>query len=83
MSLRSRAFPFLRSSIGAFRTPVAKGTLISHSKEGASYFRFAGPFIIGASAAFGGLLAAKKLYNNDFTLFHNVHAATKVGLFMK
>jgi len=78
MALRSRMSPFLRSSIGAFRTPIAKRTLTSHSKEGASYFRFSGPFIIGASAAFGGLLAAKKLYN-DVTLFQNVHAATKVA----
>lgn len=80
MALRSRMSPFLRSSIGAFRTPIAKRTLTSHSKEGAPYFRFAGPFIIGASAAFGGLLAAKKLYNNDVTFFQNVRAATKVGL---
>ena len=80
MALRSRMSPFLRSSIGAFRTPIANRTLTSHSKEGAPYFRFAGPFIIGASAAFGGLLAAKKLYNNDVTFFQNVRAATKVGL---
>lgn len=79
MALRSRMSPFLRSSIGAFRTPIAKRTLTSHSKEGAAYFRFAGPFIIGASAAFGGLLAAKKLYNNDVTFLQNVRAATKVA----
>lgn len=60
-----------------FRTPAAKRTLTSHSKESASYFRFAGPFVIGASAATAGFFAASRLYNQNFTLFENVHAATK------
>ena len=55
--------------------------MTSQSKESASYFRFAGPFIIGASAATAGLFAASRLYNNNFTFFGNVHAATKVGHF--
>jgi len=53
--------------------------MTSQSKESASYFRFAGPFIIGASAATAGLFAASRLYNNNFTFFGNVHAATKVA----
>ena len=79
MAFRSRISPFVRSSLSVFRTPAAKRTLTSHSKESASYFRFAGPFVIGASAATAGFFAASRLYNQNFTLFENVHAATKVG----
>lgn len=78
MAFRGRFSPFVRSSLSAFRTTVARRTLTSQSKESASYFRFAGPFIIGASTAAAGLFAAK-LYNSNFTLFENVHASTKVG----
>ena len=80
MALRGRFSPFVRSSLGAFRTAVARRTLTSQSKESASYFRFAGPFIIGASTAAAGLYAASRLYNSNFTLFGNVHASTKVGV---
>lgn len=82
MAFRSRINPLFRSSLSAFRTTVARRTLTSQSKEGASSFRFAGPLLIGASAATAGLFAANQLYNNNFTLFGNVHAATKVGDFL-
>ena len=79
MAFRGRFSPFVRSSLSLFRTAVARRTLTFQSKESASYFRFAGPFIIGASTAAAGLFAASKLYNSNFTLFGNVHASTKVG----
>lgn len=78
MAFRSRISPVLRSSLSAVRTAVTRRTLTSQSKEGASSFRFAGPLLIGASAATAGLFAANQLYNNNFSLIGNVHAATKV-----
>lgn len=80
MAFRSRISPIFRSSLSAVRTAVARRTLTSQSKEGASSFRFAGPLLIGASAATAGLFAATQLYNNNFSLFGYVHAATKVGI---
>ena len=77
MAFRSRVGPILRSSLSGVRTAVARRALTSQSKEGASSFRFAGPLLIGASAATAGLLAANQLYNN-FSVIGNVHAATKV-----
>lgn len=79
MAFRSRISPLSRSSLGAFRTSLARRTVSSQSRDSASYVRFAGPFILGASAATAGLLVGRKLYNNNFTLFGNVLAATKVG----
>ncbi|KAM7426051.1 Nucleoside diphosphate kinase B [Porites harrisoni] len=78
MAFRSKVSPFVRSSLSLFRSPIVRRTLTSQSKESASYFRFAGPFVIGATAAGAGLFAASRLYNNNFTFFENVHAATKV-----
>ena len=78
MAFRSKVSPFVRSSLSVFRSPIVRRTLTSQSKESASYFRFAGPFVIGATAAGAGLFAASRLYNNNFTFFENVHAATKV-----
>ena len=78
MAFRSRVGPILRSSLSAVRTAVARRALTSQSKEGASSFRFAGPLLIGASAATAGLFAANQLYNNNFSVIGNVHAATKV-----
>lgn len=78
MAFRSRVSPLLRCSLSAVRTAVTRRTLTSQSKEGASSFRFAGPLLIGASAVTAGLLAANQLYNNNFCLIGNVHAATKV-----
>lgn len=78
MAFSGRFSPFVRSSLSLFRTAVARRTLTSQSKESASYFRFAGPFI-GASTAAAGLFAASKLYDSNFTLFRNVHASAKVG----
>ena len=78
MAFRSKVSPFVRSSLSVFRSPIIRRTLTSQSKESASYFRFAGPFVIGATAAGAGLFAASRLYNNNFTFFENVHAATKV-----
>ena len=78
MAFRSRVSPILRSSLSAVRTAVTRRALTSQSKEGASSFRFAGPLLIGASAATAGLFAANQLYNNNFSVIGNVHAATKV-----
>lgn len=78
MAFRSRVSPILRSSLNAVRTAVTRRALTSQSKQGASSFRFAGPLLIGASAASAGLFAANQLYNNNFSLIGNVHAATKV-----
>ena len=78
MAFRSKVSPFVRSSLSVFRSPIVRRTLTSQSKESASYFRFAGPFVIGATAAGAGLFAASRLYNNNFTFFESVHAATKV-----
>ena len=70
----------VRSFFAVFRSPIVRRTrtLTSQSKQSAWYFRFAGPFVIGATAAGAGLFAASRLYNNNFTFFENVHAATKV-----
>ena len=70
----------VRSVFAVFRSPIVRRTrtLTSQSKQSASYFRFAGPFVIGATAVGAGLFAASRLYNNNFTFFGNVHAATKV-----
>ena len=70
----------VRSLFAVFRSPIVRRTrtLTSQPKQSASYFRFAGPFVIGATAAGAGLFAASRLYNNNFTFFGNVHAATKV-----
>lgn len=78
MAFRSRVSPILRSSLNTVRTAVTRRALTSQSKQGASSFRFAGPLLIGASAATAGLFAANQLYNNNFSLIGNVHAATKV-----
>lgn len=78
MAFCSRVSPILRSSLNAVRTAVTRRALTSQSKQGASSFRFAGPLLIGASAATAGLFAANQLYNNNFSLIGNVHAATKV-----
>ena len=70
----------VRSFFAVVRSPIVRRTrtLTSQPKQSASYFRFAGPFVIGATAAGAGLFAASRLYNNNFTFFGNVHAATKV-----
>ena len=70
----------VRPFFAVFRSPLVRRTrtLTSQSKESAWYFRFAGPFVIWATAAGAGLFAASRLYNNNFTFFGNVHAATKV-----
>ena len=70
----------VRSFFAVFRSPIVRRTrtLNSQPKQSAWYFRFAGPFVIGATAAGAGLFAASRLYNNNFTFFGNVHAATKV-----
>ena len=70
----------VRSFFAVFRSPIVRRTrtLTSQPKQSAWYFRFAGPFVIGATAAGAGLFAASRLYNNNFTFFGNVHAATKV-----
>lgn len=78
MAFRSRTSVLLRSSLSAFRAAAVRRTFTSHSKESGSYFEFAGPVLIGASAATAGLFAANQLYRKKFTLFGNVHAATKV-----
>ena len=78
MAYRSRVSPVLRSSLSAVRTAVTRRALTSQSKESASSLRFAGPLLIGASAATAGLFAANQLYKNNFSLIGNVHAATKV-----
>ncbi|XP_020608464.1 nucleoside diphosphate kinase III, chloroplastic/mitochondrial-like [Orbicella faveolata] len=77
MAFRSRVSPILRSSLSAVRTAVTRRALTSQSKDGASSFCFAGPLLIGASAATAGLFAATQLYKNNFFLIGNVHAATK------
>ena len=70
----------VRSLFAVFRSPIVRRTrtLTSQSKQSAWYFRFAGPFVIGATAAGAGHFAASRLYNNKFTFFGNVRAATKV-----
>ncbi|CAH3148299.1 unnamed protein product [Porites lobata] len=70
----------VRSFFAVFRSPIVRRTrtLTSQPKQSAWYFRFAGPFVIGATAACAGHFAASRLYNNNFTFFGNVHAATKV-----
>ncbi|PFX23535.1 Nucleoside diphosphate kinase B [Stylophora pistillata] len=78
MAFRSRTSVLLRSSLSAFRAAAVRRTFTSHSKESGSYFKFAGPVLIGASAATAGLFAANQLYRKKFTLFGNVYAATKV-----
>lgn len=78
MAFRSRVGPILRSSLSAVRTAVTRRALTSQSKDGASSFCFAGPLLIGASAATAGLFAATQLYKNNFFLIGNVHAASKV-----
>lgn len=80
MAFRSRTSLLFRSSLSAFRTVAARRTFTSRFKESGSYFKFAGPVLIGASAATAGLFAANQLYRNNFTLIGNVHAATKVGI---
>ena len=77
MAFRSKVSPVVRSFFAVSRSPIVSRTLTSQSKESAWYFRFVGPFVIGATAAGAGLLATSRLYNNNF-IFGNLIAATKV-----
>ena len=78
MAFRSKVSPVVRSFFAVSRSPIVSRTLTSQSKESAWYFRFVGPFVIGATAAGAGLLATSRLYNNNF-IFGNLIAASNQG----